>query len=595
MRQYASLFQALLSDLEIAPDILGAPITSDMGSSQFGRVALANSFYKKLCPTGNTRSADDAALKKFIAVNERLLSVPWDFTALNEGEAMWYSCFKDNLRMAVLPSPFDETQFDLDFIRDHMRPGPGSAQNADSRMLTTKLFESCMSYSSDYLRSIYRAALSTTGSWCDAEKHRDQEFGWKKVEGCKVFFAPKNAEISRLCGTEANMEMLIQQAIREFLELRLREFFGINLSTQADVNGELARIGSIDGSFGTIDLVSASDCVGLRLFQRDFPDCALKGAIMNSRSEYAIFPDGTKCKLNMVSTMGNGFTFPLQTIIFASAIMATYQVMGIPCSARNRDYGVFGDDIVVRRETYELLCRMLSKIGFEVNVGKSFNSGPFRESCGLDWYDGQNVRGIYVKSLETPQQVYSCINRLNRWSAYHGVALKSCLTLLMTWARDMRVPPSEADDAGLKVPFKLSVPKVTNSYWFKYRCFVRRIQKIRIQTTDDPHDDDALKHTNVHAEACGFLSGVYRRRDIVLKTDNDSVWNHDWSTSVSIRDRIGARSRYQVTSKSLPYWDFIFIPKNDENPDMDSDHRCYPLTRVSYGLWEQAVVANICN
>lgn len=588
MRDYAGLFKTLLQDLGLSPDQVGSPITSDMGPNLAARVALASSFYKKLCPTGNTKSADLAALEKFKAVNRRLLDVPADFEASNEAESCFYDYYRDNLRRSV--DPGGGRDFDLDFIREHMDVGPGSAQKADSRWQIVKLFESTISYSNPHLIPIYRGALVETGVWADAEKHRFERFGFTQVEGGKIFFASKNAEISRTCCTEPSLEMIIQKAVGAFLEERTGKWFGIYLNTQPVLNAELARIGSIDGSVGTVDLVSASDSIGLKLIQRDFPDGRLKGLLLGSRCKYAILPDGSKVELQMVSTMGNGFTFPLQTLIFACAVRACYQVMGFPSDPRNRDFGVFGDDIVVRHETYNFVCKMLQKLGFEVNVTKSFNTGPFRESCGEDWYHGHNIRGIYVVSLETPQLVYSCFNRLTRWSSQQGIPLRATLSLLKTWVRDIRIPPSEADDAGLKVPFKLTRPKLTNTYWFKYRYYKRRIGRIEI--VDDDQAGASSKgasyiHENPLAVAAGFLKGVYRRRDYVFETDGFDPWVKGWGVSVSLRDRIGARARYQIVSKSLPYWDYV-IPK--KHIPIDDDMRRYPLTGVSQRAWESTLV-----
>lgn len=588
MRDYASLFKTLLQDLGLSADQIGSPITSDMGPNLAARYALASSFYKKLCPSGNTQLADRNALIKFKAINDRLADVPEDFEASNEAESCFYDYYRDNLRRSLdLGGGRD---FDLDFIREHMDVGPGSAQKADSRWQIVKLFESTISYHNPHLISLYRGALVETGVWADAERQRFERYGFTKVEGGKIFFASKNAEISRTCCTEPSLEMILQKAVGAFLEERLGQWFGIYLNRQPDLNAELARIGSIDGTFGTIDLVSASDSIGLKLIQRDFPDGRLKGLLLGSRCKYAILPDGSKVELRMVSTMGNGFTFPLQTLIFASAVRACYQVMGFPSNPRDRDFGVFGDDIIVRQETYNFVCRMLQKLGFEVNVLKSFNTGPFRESCGEDWYSGHNVRGIYVVSLETPQLVYSCFNRLSRWSAYQGVPLRATLSLLKTWVRDIRIPPSEADDAGLKVPFKLTVPKLTNTYWFKYRYYKRRINRISIDVDDSVGTDSkepAYHHENSLAVAAGFLKGVYRRRDYVVETDGFDPWKKGWSVSVSLRDRIGARARYQIVSKSLPYWDYT-IPKMCI--PVDDDMRRYPLTGVSQGAWEGALV-----
>lgn len=584
MRDYAGLYLSLLEDLgfESCPD---SHIYSDMDPGTAARVSLANSFYKKLCPDDATKVADDAALEKFLGINRSLLDVPFVFEARNEAESCFYDYFKHHLN-TCLGHSWSIESFDLDYIRGHMNVGPGAAQKADASSLVTKLFNGKMTFTNPDLIPLYRAALSETGFWADAEMQRFQKFGFDRVPGSKLFFAKKNAEISRVCGTEANLNMLIQKAVGEFCEFRCEWYFGINLSTQPLYNRDLARKGSIDGSIGTIDLVSASDCISTSLIDASLDRSPLKTIIFKSRSEETVLPDGKSEKLRMIATMGNGFTFPLQTIIFASAVKAVYQLMGFPCDCPKTQFGVFGDDICVRKETYVFLSEMLNRLGFKVNGAKSFNSGNFRESCGGDFTYGTDIRGVYVRSLETPQFVYSTINRLARWSAQHGIKLLRTLRCLRAWVRDIRIPPSESDDAGLHVPFCLTTPKLTNSYWFKYRAYVKRRNVIKINEPDD--QDPERAPFNPNGEAVGFLSGVYRRRDILLES-GQTAWSHDWSVSVSLRDRVGARSRYQIVNREIPFWDYLPDTKM-VGWSRDGDDRRTPLTRCTHKAWESLMV-----
>ncbi len=579
MRNYAGLLENLLADLGLASCDNG-PISSDMGYQDAACQALASSFYKKLCPTGTSHAADRAALEKFQRINESC-SESFVFGANSEAESCFWDYFRNNLNVALEPH-WVFGSFDTECIRNGMMPGPGAAQKADATTLVSKLFEGEMSYTDDRLISYYRAALVETGLWADAEMRRFRQFGFTKVQGGKLFFAPKNAEISRTCCTEANLNLLVQRSIGDFIEDRLVKFFGISLKTQPDWNRELARVGSEYGSFGTIDLVSASDSINLDMLRQALNKGMLKTMIEWSRSEQAVLPDGTCVKLRMVSTMGNGFTFPLQTIIFASAVRAVYQLMDLPSACPRTQFGVFGDDIVVRREAYDFTCRMLTKLGFEVNVGKSFNSGAFRESCGHDYYRGYNIRGVYVRSLEIPQQVYSLINRLTRWSAFHGIRLNRTLKTLLSWVRDNRVPPSESDDAGIHVPFRATIPKVDNNYWFKYRSYKRRVQRIAYREPDDA----VTPVFNPEGVGVGVLSGCLRRRVVsITKTDMDPWASPDaWALSATLRDRVGSRPRYQIVKTSIPWWDYI---RDDTSPNI-ANHIDF-VVKDGVGTWRMTL------
>jgi len=584
MRDYATVRNHLLWDLEpYRSDDSGylsdTPVLSAMAK------ALADSFYKKLCPLGNSKEADQRALEKFLMINNRISKEPFEFTANNESESCFWDYFRNAFNVAL---SFDVggTNYDLAFITEHMGVGPGAAQLADASSMVSKLFEGPISYSTDeYLIPLYRSALAGTGLWADAEHLRFSRFPFTRVEGGKVFFASKNAEISRTCCTEANLNMLIQKSIGDFYEDRLIKHFGINLSTQPDFNREFARKGSIDGSFGTIDLVSASDSISWQLFCTIKENDFLKAATRMSRSEFAVLPDGKKVSMNMISTMGNGFTFPLQTIIFASAVRACYQVMGFPSHCPKTQFGVFGDDIVVRQETYDFVCRMLSKLGFEVNVAKSFNTGPFRESCGSDYFYGHNIRGVYVKTLETPQAIYSVINRLMRWSARTGIPLIRTIGYLKGLVRKVLVPPSSPDDCGIHVPFKLTRPSVDASYWFKYRYYKRVTRRQEM-----PEPDESI---NPYGSGLGYLGGHIRRRDnpLTVAVADQVVQPSDLQRGfISLRDGSGRKPRYKIARDSIPWWDWPGLNNQKQSSPWDYPERG-ARDSPKADAWESACLA----
>lgn len=566
MRDYASLYSCLLSSLGLELGEIGAPITSDMEPRYVAKLSLANSFYKKLCPGGNTKVADANALNKFRSINESLPESSFEFLASNEAESCFYDYFCNHLNRCLSYAP-GVGDYDIDSVRQGLNIGPGASQLADASTLHTKLFGGTISYTNPDLIRLYRSALVGTGLWADAEMHRFHRFGFTQVRGGKVFFASKNSEISRTCCTEANLNMLIQMSVGAHIEMSMLSYFGLSLSTQPDINRWLAKVGSLHGTFGTMDLVSASDSIGYHMLMRSLDNNFLKSVIKMSRSESVVLPDGSTVVARMVSTMGNGFTFPLQMAIFASAVYAVYDLMGIPHKiGKSNNFGVFGDDIIVVTEAFGFLSNCLGKLGFTVNVGKSFHTGVFRESCGDDYFRGHNVRGVYVTSLETPQKVYALINQLTRWGAAHEVTLKPVITLLRSWVRDMRIPPSESDDAGIKVPFSCCVPKVDDSYNFRYRYHRRRQKRLVVEDNEVTDSEPSAVELGI---GVGFLSGHLRRRDFSWNNPStdplgfalDSAWKHDWQVAVPLRDRKGERTRYQIASKSIPWWDYWPDPK----------------------------------
>jgi hypothetical protein len=248
--------------------------------------------------------------------------------------------------------------------------------------------------------------------------------------------------------------------------------------------------------------------------------------------------------------MGNGFTFPLQTVLFASVVTAVYRVYGIkpvhsryhpvrrPEALGTSNFGVFGDDIIVVREAYDLVCRMLSLLGFQVNSDKSFNTGLFRESCGHDYYRGYNVRGVYLQTLSDECDCFSAINRLNRWSAAHLVPLAGLVGFLSKKVRKFYVPYDEADDAGLKVPERYArgclVDKRTKLRC--YRAFQQVVSRIQLPVTSERVKREIGWFENPDGLMLTLLAGRISRGSVGVKSKS---------------------RRAKILSRSTPRWDWI--------------------------------------
>lgn len=553
MFDYRRLLTCLDLDLAVSPDL---PITSDLSLEVVRKVMLRKSFYKKLLPNGHLSPLQiEKATEKFLSANARI-SDTFRFNAENEQESLFWDYFRDLMDKAFCSC---EADYSLESLREMFAVGPGAAIGADSESFYTKLFGSRLTATSEYLHTLYRGLLSESDTWSFAEMQRFSEFGFEEVSGNRLFFVPKDEATARTCCTEPNINMLMQKALGGVFEKRLAECFGVYLSTQPDANRKLAEIGSRDNSFATIDLESASDSISWALVQTLLRGRAL-ALVRLFRSPKTRLPDGSELELKMVSTMGNGFTFPLMTLLFCCVVRATYDIMGLRSDAKKLDFAVFGDDIIVRREAYNFIVAMLAKLGFKVNEAKSFFVGPFRESCGHDYYNGDFVRGVYIRSLETQASVYSALNRLTRWSALSGVDLSRTLAFLLTAikGRLLLVPPSESWDAGLHAPFVCTVPKVDNSYWFAYRKLVPKSSRRKV-----PMDKDEAKllrylFYNSNGVALAFLGSYARSSDRVISQPvlpEGSKGPYLTDAYFTLR-REGCAIRYKVRRASIPYWDW---------------------------------------
>lgn len=361
------------------------------------------------------------------------------------------------------------------------RSGPGVVVLGKGTSLYEKYYSSELSTSSDYLYEEYRRYAEWIPFLSDAELHRYEKFGKASVvDGSKVCFVPKTSAVSRMICIEPSVNMYWQLGLAQILEERLKSFFSLDLARQPQINRRLARRGSWNGSLCTIDLTSASDSISLRLCELLLPKWFFE-LLLLLRSRKTTSRFGT-VGLYMISTMGNGFTFPLQTILFAAITRACYAVSGK--QARKGNWAVFGDDIIVETSLFHRVTRFLRLLGFTVNEGKTFSEGVFRESCGADWFKGEPVRPVFIKTLKTPYDRLVALNQLLEWSSISLVPLKrACRLLLLSIPKKFRllVPFESGLDTGIRVPSTMiRTRKRDGNLSIVYRSWAPKPTSIRI-------------------------------------------------------------------------------------------------------------------
>lgn len=204
------------------------------------------------------------------------------------------------------------------------------------------------------------------------------------VDQARYTTVPKNCKTDRGIEIQASINVAAQLGYGSAIRDRLKRC-GLDLRNAQDLHRSLARRGSIDDSLATIDLKSASDTICRNVVKLLLPDDWFS-ALDSIRSK-RICVDGHTIHLERFSSMGNGYTFELESLIFY-AICKT--VTGAFCS-------VYGDDIIVETSHTQAVVSALRFFGFTPNLEKSFWSGAFRESCGGDFFDGLDVRPFQLK------------------------------------------------------------------------------------------------------------------------------------------------------------------------------------------------------
>lgn len=245
------------------------------------------------------------------------------------------------------------------------------------------------------------------------------------VDGMRLETVPKDNEKDRVIGCEPLLNMIAQSVIEEGIRHVIDTIYGIDLDTSQSLHHLL--IADLDNV--TIDFKNASNSSFMC-----FLDWCLKGTDLHEhmtscRSPGAMF-DGSFIPLNMVSPMGNGFTFGYMTMIIL-AISREYDSFA----------HVFGDDLIIDKHASTGCLEALSAIGYEVNVTKSFIAGDFRESCGAFWSLDHYITSF---EMEYPVDIVSAIILTNKigilgqkcgghWVQLHTALLDMIPAYLYKW------------------------------------------------------------------------------------------------------------------------------------------------------------------
>jgi len=242
-------------------------------------------------------------------------------------------------------------------------------------------------------------------------------------EPVRVTLVPKTLKAPRIIAIEPVCMQYAQQAIQSFLYEKIESYWltsgHVNFRDQT-ANQKLALMSSKTGRYATIDLSDASDRVPWSLVKvmlssnPDFLD-----AVESCRSTGAVLPSGRVIRpLFKFASMGSALCFPIESMYFYTlCVMALLVSRKLPVSHKNifdvsRDVFVYGDDLIVPTEEAEVVLSILQQYNCKVNLSKSFWTGKFRESCGVDAYNGYLVTPVYIRKMrpENRQQAQEIIS-----------------------------------------------------------------------------------------------------------------------------------------------------------------------------------------
>ncbi len=229
----------------------------------------------------------------------------------------------------------------------------------------------------------------------------------------RVITVPKTMKTPRIIAIEPAVMQFVQQGILEALVPRLESkrvgyinrydnlsYSMIGFSDQIP-NQEMACQGSLNGSLATLDLSEASDRVSnqhVRALLEDHPH--LNNAVDSCRSRKADVPGHGVLRLSKFASMGSALCFPMEAMVFLTLVFVAIENQnGTKLTPRDvksfwGSVRVYGDDIIVPVDYVHTVMDTLHTFGYKVNSSKSFWTGKFRESCGKEYFEGQDVSPI---------------------------------------------------------------------------------------------------------------------------------------------------------------------------------------------------------
>lgn len=277
----------------------------------------------------------------------------------------------------------------------------------------------------------------------------------------RLVTVPKSCTALRTITVEPCLNQFVQQGLNEHLRGSIQRcpILKRSLALNSQVpNQVLALQGSLSGEWSTVDLSSASDLLSLKTVRMAFiyrP--RFLGALLGCRTPSVAISDKNEILLKKFAGMGNATTFPVQSVIFALlAICAQHKWARQPTYREVLHYAsrvrVFGDDIIVPTDSIMELGRWMSEFGLKINRAKTFYTGKFRESCGVDAYNGVDVTPCYLQDDPSfppidPDRVAGVVSTSNQLFLRCYYSTAECLRAMVE--RKLHLPLVALDSPGL--------------------------------------------------------------------------------------------------------------------------------------------------
>jgi len=217
----------------------------------------------------------------------------------------------------------------------------------------------------------------------------------------RVIAVPKTLKTPRIIAVEPACMQYTQQGI---LRLILESFSRDELLDRIigfddqGPNQVMARQGSLDGETATLDLSEASDRVSNELVRRMTSRWPwFSKALDATRSRRADVEGHGIISLAKYASMGSATCFPIEAMVFTTLIfLGIERSLNVTLTRKDIEelsgsVRVYGDDLIVPVDHVRSVVYTLEAFGSRVGAAKSFWTGKFRESCGKEYFNGNDV------------------------------------------------------------------------------------------------------------------------------------------------------------------------------------------------------------
>jgi hypothetical protein len=424
MRQMDTVYHLLTATCATA-DFENFSFSADVPPFVFGRRYALTTLFKKLDNSSESSRLHDECEASYLLTEDRIRSV-------NSRIRTGLGSVNPDSRLKILLDKIGRKVLSVIGTEPNSRNfvegctwGPGATfslksvdSTLDNKLIEPKLSLSprCGRYAVAYMANSFlwmraRIGDSVVGP-CSPLKTEFAFGDWGRFSS-----VPKTTEKRRPIDVQPTLNLFFQKGAGRIIRRCLKRE-GIDLDDQSR-NQRLAGAAYLHG-LSTIDLEAASDSVSTELVRSVLP-CKWFDLLDDLRTHMITLTDGSIHNLQKFSSMGNGFTFELESLIFYCLCHVVVRDLKGDMSS---PIAVYGDDLIVSRRHYDDVVSALELIGFVVNKDKSFKDGFFFESCGSHYYKGVDVTPPYQREVcYTHDQWVRFANRLWRWAFRIGCGL----------------------------------------------------------------------------------------------------------------------------------------------------------------------------